>query len=131
MTNLFEKAAKIKLRFDSSKGQLTTEDLFDLSLITLDTMAKGVNKLLRDEGEESFLPTVSSKPATNNALRLELLKHVIALKVAEQDARKARAETSAKLASLRALAETKATEKLASQSLEDILKQINELEAVL
>jgi len=66
---MFEKALKNKLRFEGSgQGVLSTEDLFDLSLPTLDKMAKGVNKLLRDEGEDSFIPSATPKRATNNDL---------------------------------------------------------------
>jgi hypothetical protein len=36
--NLFIQAAKSKLRFNTTRGQLTTEDLFDLNLKSLDAM---------------------------------------------------------------------------------------------
>ncbi len=126
---IFEKASKLKLRFLTSQGHLSTEDLWELSLSDLDTIAKRVNNQLRDEGEESFIPSTTAKKSSHNDLRLELLKHVINTKVAEQDARKGRAEMQQRLSQLKALAETKATEQLASQSLEDIQKQIAELEA--
>lgn len=129
--NNFEKAAKLKLRFMTAKGSLAAEDLFDLSLTSLDTLAKGVNKLLRDEGEESFLPDTTNKPVSHNGLKLEILKHVIAAKVEERDARENRAQVQAKIAKLKELAEAKTNEQLASQSLEDIQKQLAELGASL
>lgn len=129
---MFEKASRAKLRFNTNQGQLSVEDLWDLSLNSLDTLAKNVNKQLREEGEESFIPSRnSSRPSTNNSLRLDLLKHIIGIKVEEQEKKKNRVEMQGKLAKLKELAETKVTEKLASQSLEDIYKQISELESTL
>lgn len=125
----FEKASHLKLRFETNQGLLSTEELFDLSLQSLDTIAKKVSKSLRDEEEESFIPNKSKVNSQNN-LRLEILKHVIAGKVKEQDDRKARAERVATLSRLKELAESKTNEQFASQSLEDIQKQIAELEAV-
>lgn len=128
---LFEKALRNKLRFESGQGLLSTEDLFDLSLTSLDKMAKAVNKLLRDEGEDSFIPTATLKRATHNDLRLEILKHIISVKVAAEETRKNRADTLARISTLKTLAEAKANEQLASQSLEDIQKQLAELSASL
>lgn len=129
---MFEKASRLKLRFSTTQGQLSTEDLWDLSLTSLDNMAKKVNKELRDECEESFIPSVNkSRTSTNNSLKLDILKHVISVKVAEQEYKKARAEKAATLAQLKELATVKVNETLSAQSLEDIMKQIKELEASL
>lgn len=129
MDNMFEKAARLKLRFQANQGNLSVEELFDLSLASLDNMAQVVNKKLRDEGEESFLPTTTRKPTTHNDLRLDILKHIIGIKVVEQEARKARTEKAATISRLKELAMAKADEQLASKSLEEITKQIAELEA--
>lgn len=131
----FERASRVKLRFEGSgQGQLAAEDLFDLSLTALDNIAQKVNKQLQDEGAVSFLPsTISKRPtgSVHNSLRLDILKHVIASKVEESEAKKARADKAAMLNQLKELATAKTTEKLASQSLEDIMKQISELEAAM
>ncbi|HNC58684.1 MAG TPA: hypothetical protein PLP33_24875 [Leptospiraceae bacterium] len=128
--NIFEKASKTRLRFASRQGQLSTEDLWDLSLSSLDTIAKAVNKELKSEQEESFIPDKTKRPnATHNALRLEILKHIIGVKVEESEASTKRAENAAKLARLKELAANKVDEVFAQQSLEEIQKQIAELEA--
>ena len=44
LTNLFEKASKMKLRFSTTKGVLSTEDLWDLSLESLDRIAKNLKR---------------------------------------------------------------------------------------
>jgi hypothetical protein len=125
---IFEKASKTKLRFATSKGLVSTEDLWDFSLTALDTVAKAVNRELKNESEESF---ISAKTSSNTALelRLDILKHIIAYKLAEKDAAAVRAEKQAKLAQLKELATNKANEQLSAKSLEDIQKMIAELEA--
>jgi hypothetical protein len=133
MTDNWERANRLKMRWETSRGALTAEDLWDLSLQSLDEMAKKVNKTLRDEGEESFIPTAatnSTKPATNNDLRLEILKHVIGVKVQEQEDKRLRSERLQYLSRLEELAATKANEKLASQSLEDIQQEIARMKAL-
>lgn len=124
----FEKASRLKLRFETSAGHLATEDLWELSLTSLDNLAQNVNKQLKNEEEESFLPSKSSKSPTYNTLRLNILKYVIGVKLEEQEAKKSRAEKLAALANLKELAMVKTNEQLASKSLKDIEKKISELE---
>lgn len=127
--NVYFKAAKSKLRFSSGQGELSVEDLFDLSLTNLDNIAQKVNTQLKNEETQSFLSTKTRKTNSNNDLRLEILKDVIAVKEAEAEARKTRADNQARLARLKELMANKADEAFAAQSLEDIQKQIAELEA--
>ena len=90
--SIFEKAAKQKLRFQSDRGLLTVEDLYDLPLkgkaINLDSLAKAVNRGLKAEEEESFVDTASSTNLTLN-LKLDILKHVIAEKLDQESAKQA------------------------------------------
>lgn len=86
-TNLFETAARMKLRFDSKVGQITVEDLFELPLThatrnNLNDIAVALHAQLKD-AEVSF---VSVTPNTKNALaqlKLDIVKHVIAVRQAE------------------------------------------------
>lgn len=123
----FEKATRAKLRFSTNKGQLSVEDLWELSLTSLDNIARAVNRELKSESEESF---ITNKTATNTVLelKLDILKHIIGVKLAERDATKARSERQAKLAELKTLAASKALEVLGSKSLDEINKMIADLE---
>lgn len=125
---MFEKALKQKLRFDTSKGQVSTEDLWDLSLTKLDEIAKAVNRQIKDSQEESFIET-KTKKSTEDELKLEVLKFVIADKIASRDASKARAEKQAKIAQLKQLMVAKQNEALANSSTEDIARMLQELGA--
>lgn len=129
--NIFEQASRLKLRFETTKGLLSVEDLWQLSLQSLDTIAKAVNRKLKEVAEESFIPAPirTNSASAELQLKLDLLKHVITTLDAETKAKLARSKRQADLAQLRQLAAAKTNEALASQSLEDILKKISELEA--
>mgnify|MGYP001564962648 CR=1 FL=1 len=117
---MFEKAAKCKLRFQSNKGVLSTEDLFDLSLTSLDLIAKNVNRQLKAEAEESFIEKKSDS-SSEMELRLDILKHVIAYKMDVAEANKKRAETIAKKSQIEDILLRKKSEKLENMSEEELV----------
>lgn len=80
--NIFENALKRKLRFESNRGDLTTEQLFDLKLADLDTIAQRVSKGIRDVSE-SFIDAEPSKEKISLELKLEVLKSIIKTKQEE------------------------------------------------
>ena len=88
---LFETASRLKLRFPSTKGDLTVEQLWDLPLqsksnFDLDTVAKTVNAYLQSTGEKSFV-TASSTANEKMTLTLDIVKHIISVRLKEnQDA---------------------------------------------
>lgn len=123
---IFEKAAKKKLRFETSRGLLSAEDLYDLNLTSLDNIAKAVNKKLKDESEESFIKPVVPEQS-DNKLRLDILKHVIDYKLKLADAAKARQEKQAKLLQIKDLMLKKQTEEMSAKSMEDLQNMFAEL----
>lgn len=127
MSTIFERASKQQLRFQSTKGNLTTEDLWELSLQSLDSLARGVNKALKEANEESFIST-KTKSNTELELKLDILKHIIADKIADQEAKKAKAERAQELDMLQSLLAKNKTKELKSLSSEEILKRIADLQ---
>lgn len=125
--SIFEKASRQQLRFNSSKGMLTTEDLWQLSLESLDSIAKTVNKKLKSDSEESFIGK-RTKSNTESELQLDILKHIISVKLAEDEARKTRTERTAKIAQLKELATAKEGEELKGKSKQEILAMIANLQ---
>ncbi len=125
--DIFEKASRLKLRFTTTKGLLSVEDLWDLSLTSLDTIAKAVNKRLKEENEESFI-TTRSKSNSELELSLDILKHVITIKLEEKEKATLKAERRAELDLLKNLRENKKLEALNSLSLEEIDKRMADLE---
>lgn len=107
---MFERATRLKLRFDTHVGQLSVEDLWDLPLTStnnranLDEIAVNLHKQLESSSVASF---VVAKSMANDKLQLgfDIVKHVIDMKIAERDAAEARkqnAERKQKLLSLAA-----------------------------
>lgn len=91
MTSIFELAARQKLRFTSIRGDLTTEQLWDLPLqsksgFDLDSVAKTTNAALKNCTEESFVKTTSNPQKAKYELMMEVIKHIIATRVAEFEA---------------------------------------------
>ncbi len=85
---MFEKATRQKLRFPSSKGFLSVEDLWDLPLqsksgFDLDSVARAVNATLKQTQEESFVTPVLTQPAKDAELQMAVVKHIIAVRLAE------------------------------------------------
>lgn len=126
MSGLFELASRFKLRFNSNKGQLTVEDLWDLSLTSINNIAMVVNKELKDASQESFIVT-KSKDTHLLELRLEILKYIIKTKQEESEEAKTKSVQAAHKQMLLELKANKQMQALQSLSLEDIDKQLAEL----
>lgn len=123
----FIKASRIKLRFATNKGELSVEDLWDLSLESLDQIAVNVDKQIETSGTKSFIGKRNTKNAELE-LALEILKYVIEVKLQEKEAKAKRAERNAQLAQLKELANAKAGEELQGKSREEILQMIADME---
>lgn len=128
--NMFERAARLKLRFPSVVGQLSVEELWSLPLqgaanrASLDSVAREINSRLK-AGELSF---VSPTPVDSLLqLSMDIVKHIIAVRMQEasqQDLRRQRAERKQQLLALIARKEEAALE---GHSLEDLRKMAEEL----
>jgi len=58
---MFEKASRLKLRINTHRGVLSVDDLWDLPLQELNSLAKDFNKQLKDTEEEDFLDDIPQK----------------------------------------------------------------------
>jgi hypothetical protein len=123
---MFEKAIRLKLRFDSPQGSLSAEDLWDLPLTStranqanLNNIAKFISRKLKAEGEEDF---VNPKSGADEVLQLQLdiVKHVIQTKQAENEAARAAADRKEKKERLLELIARKQDQQLEVKSLEEL-----------
>lgn len=74
--NIFERAARDKYTYMTALwGNLSTEDLWDLNLLTLDEVAKNIAKEIRHSEEESFIAQTS--PNKKLDIKLNILKYII------------------------------------------------------
>lgn len=129
---MFEKATRLKLRFDSPRGDLSTEQLWDLPLqsksgFDLDTVAKAVNSELKSISEESFVETRSNPRKGELELKLEIVKHVIKTKQDENAAVISAAAKREERKRLEAILATKQASALEQLSVEEIQKRLDEL----
>lgn len=130
--SMFEKATRAKLRFSSPRGDLSVEDLWDLPLtsktnIDLDSLAKRVNRNLKETSEESFVTPVKASN-TRDDLRMEILKHIISVKIADRDAKTERDAKKVKRDRLLELLANKEDAALADLTPDQIKAQLAELD---
>jgi hypothetical protein len=123
---MFEAATRLKLRFDTPKGQVTAEDLWDLPLTStagranLDDIAKGLYREVKNSAETVSFVTPVAGQDTTLGIKFDLVKHVIGVLVAERDAAteaKKKRETKQRIAEIM---EAKKDEGLRGKSLEEL-----------
>lgn len=126
--NIFEKATRTKMRFDSAKGQLSVEELWDLSLTSLDFVAKQVYKKLKEETEESFIQKKSTKNVELET-KLTLVKYIIKTKLDEAEAAKVKADKETQVKFLKDLLAEKKIDQMKGMTAKQIEQQIKMLES--
>lgn len=130
---MFDLATRQKLRFSSSVGMLSVEDLWDLPLTSernanLDDLAKSLNRQLKMESDEvSFVNPTKDKANDTLKLAFEIVKHIISEKVAERDAILLARQRSEKKQQILQLISQKENEKLAGHSLEELQEMVTAL----
>jgi hypothetical protein len=131
---MFEKASRTKLRFPSNRGDLAVEQLWDLPLTSktgfdLDTIAREVNQSLKAATEDSFVTVRVNPQKTRFELSLDILKHIIQVKLVEaDDVLKASARKAEKNRLIEIL-DQKKDQDLLGLSTEELQKKIAALEA--
>ena len=120
--NLFEGAVRAKYRFPF-KGQITAEDLWDLSLQDLDRVFKALNAEAKQSEEESLLNTPDKKTETLHR-KIEIVKHIVAVKQAEIQEIKAAADKKAQKQRIMEIIAKKEDEALQSMTKEELMKMV-------
>jgi hypothetical protein len=134
MEQLFIKASREKWRFQTTKGEVMVEDLWDYetdsdrpNVTTLDTIAVAIDQQLTNAPKKSFVKTRSSANIKLE-LQLELLKYIIQVKMEEKAAKNLRKAQLEKLSLLRELEAEDQIKALKEMSPEERKKMIAELE---
>jgi hypothetical protein len=128
---MFQKASRLKLRFIATTGHaFNVEDLWDMPLkstrtVSLDALAMATHKRIKDSQEVSFVDEVQ-KDSTEQ-LRLDILKHVISTKQAENAAIRKESEIKAERQRLMELIDRKQNEADESLSLDELNEKLKEL----
>ena len=88
---MFEQALRNKFRFSTVKGEVSTEDLWDMPLTSrnnfdLDTVAISLAKQVAETSEMSFVKTTTTASKLLKD-KLEVVKYVITTKMAEAESK--------------------------------------------
>jgi hypothetical protein len=133
---MFEKAARLKLRFDSpAGGQLSVEDLWDLPLTSsavtrkvpnLDDLAIQLDKQLKETTTTSFVKK-SSKTNEVTKLKFDVVLKVIEVKQAEAELAETKRSNAEKKQKLLEIVARKQDAALEGKSLEELQKELEAL----
>ena len=122
---MFEFATKNKLRFPY-KGMVSVEDLWDLPVEALDSVFKTLNAQAKMTQEESLLAR-KSKEDKVLAAKIEIVKHIVSIKLEEAEQRKTAKEKREKKEKLMGILAEKQEQDLYSKSPEELKKMLDEL----
>lgn len=128
--NIFEYATRNKLRFTTARGELSVEQLWDVPLrgagagFDLNTIAKTTSKALKEISEENFVETTKTTQYTRLEVALEVVKHVISVKLADEEVAKKRAANRLEKEQLLRILSEKQAGQLSELSVEDLQKKI-------
>ena len=129
---MFEKASRLKLRFSTSIGMLSAEDLWDLPLASsrgtanLDDIARNLDVDLQQGAGRSFVTKTSP---VNDLLKLkfDIVLHVIEVKLAEADAAAQVRANKDKKQQLLGIIAQKENETLMGTSLDELKKMVESM----
>lgn len=131
--NIFENATRNKLRFASVRGELTVEQLWDVPLrskdsFNLNNIALNAHKALEEVSVMNFVETTKTAEHGRLETALDVVKHIISVKLAEEEAAKTRATRKQEKEKLLAILAEKQAGKLSELSEKELQKRIEALE---
>ena len=130
MSNILETASRLKLRFATPQGTLSTEDLWDLPLVSERpgvTSLDGIYKSLAKKLQDSATPSLAKKPTRANdllKLSLDIVVHIFGVLQAEADsAEELKTKAERKQVLLEALADASKKE-LSAKSTDELRAEL-------
>jgi hypothetical protein len=124
-TPMFEEASRRKLRFESPFGRLSVEDIWDLPLDTLDSIAVGLYQKTQNENISFVKP--EQKTDVDLQLRFDIVRRIIEVKLQERTEAEEKILAAQKKQRLLAILARKEDAELESSSTEELRRMINEL----
>lgn len=123
--NLFEVATRNNYQFPF-RGLINVIDLWDLSLINLDSVFKVLNAEVKKSEEESLLNT-KSKEDEELSNKIEIVKYIVGVKLAEKEAKedeKKNREMKQRLLAIKAKRQNEALENLSDEDLDRAIAEL-------
>lgn len=124
--NIFETATRNKYRFPY-RGQISVEDMWDLSVTELDKIFKTLNKQAKTAQEESLLETKTKEDETIEN-QIAIVRHIVFVKQKEANDRLREKERKAQKQRIMEIMADKEDEDLKSKSTEELRKMLEELD---
>ena len=124
MSNLFERATRQRLRFETIAGNISVEDIWSLPLcsgkVNLNDLAKELNKEIKTFEEEDFVNKTSNSKNEDIKLKFDIILYVIKYKTEQAEAKERATLTLEKRRSIQALIEKKESQQLENLSIEEL-----------
>lgn len=124
---MYKQASRLCLRFQTSKGPLSVEQLWSLSMKDLANSIKAVNEVLKKEsGDElSFLSETTEVVDVENSLRFAILKDVYVTKKSEMENARDEAKRKEERQKIMGIIARKQENALEEMSIEDLTKMLD------
>lgn len=123
--NLFEIATRNRYRFNY-KGVMSVEDLWSLRVEDLDAIFKMLNRQKKTADEDSLLATKSAEDQ-NLANKIDIVRYIVSVKLAEAAERVSAAEKKAQRDKIMEIVAKKKDKALEDMGIEDLMKKLEEL----
>ncbi len=120
--NIFEQATRNKYRFPF-RGVCNVEDLWDLSVTSLDIVYKDLNKQKRNNNEDSLLKTSNEDTRLNDMI--EIVKYIVSVKQKEKADRLLEKERKERNQMIMDIIKDKEYEAFKNKSVDELMKIIN------
>lgn len=130
---MYKQASQIKLRFNTSKGILTVEQLWDLPVgnerafraeeLTLDNLAVSLEEAYKNSKGKSFLDKKTTKDRTIK-LQFDIVLDILSTKVEEADALRDAKEVKEYNQKILGLISEKKDEELKGKSVKELEKML-------
>jgi len=120
---MYKKASQLQLRFNTTRGQLTVEQLWDLSLNMLDSLAVSLETEYKKSGKKSFL-VANSKKDKELKLMFDIVLDVLTTKMEDAAAAKTVADTKEHNQRILELIKRKQDSELEGKPIEELEKML-------
>lgn len=118
MEKIFINAARNKYRFPF-KGQITVEDLWDLTVVNLDSIYRILNSQLKTSKEDSLLTTKNTEDKILEE-KIEIIKYIATVKQTEAKKKEDEKAVKAQNARIREIIASKKDAALLDKSVEEL-----------
>jgi len=120
---MYKECSRLKLRFTTTKGPLSVEHLWDLTLNALDKMAIAYQEAYEKSGGKSFLVQKSQKDKELK-LRFDIVRDILDTKVQERDLKAAASGIKARNEKIMEVIQRKQDSELEGKSLDELNKML-------